>query len=151
MRQDFFSSSKSLEFNLIRTTDRSPLGVVVCYVTICSNWTWVVCRTATTLCTVCPGSSDPFYIASLLYKMGHYFLDILYINSSVCVQALTDFQDFYGWNAGGRSCSASRCLDREGRTHNRKAGSNMSDGWVSPILFFFKVSDLDPINFRPAL
>ena len=26
--------------------------------------------------TVCPGSSDPFYIASLLYKMGHYFLDI---------------------------------------------------------------------------
>ena len=28
--------------------------------------------------TVCPGSSDPFYIASLLYKMGHYFLDILY-------------------------------------------------------------------------
>ena len=29
-------------------------------------------------CTVCPGSSDPFYIASLLYKMGHYFLDMLY-------------------------------------------------------------------------
>ena len=29
--------------------------------------------------TVCPGSSDPFYIASLLYKMGHYCLDILYI------------------------------------------------------------------------
>ena len=29
--------------------------------------------------TVCPGSSDPFYIASLLYKMGHYFLDILFI------------------------------------------------------------------------
>ena len=28
--------------------------------------------------TVCPGSSDPFYIASLLYKMGHYFLDIQY-------------------------------------------------------------------------
>ena len=28
--------------------------------------------------TVCPGSSNPFYIASLLYKMGHYFLDILY-------------------------------------------------------------------------
>ena len=27
--------------------------------------------------TVCPGSSDPFYIASLLYKMGYYFLDIL--------------------------------------------------------------------------
>ena len=22
-----------------------------------------------------PGSSDPFYIASILYKMGHYFLD----------------------------------------------------------------------------
>ena len=29
------------------------------------------------LITVCPGSSDPFYIASLLQKMGHYFLDIL--------------------------------------------------------------------------
>ena len=29
--------------------------------------------------TVCPGSSDSFYIASLLYKMGHYFLDILYV------------------------------------------------------------------------
>ena len=29
--------------------------------------------------TVCPGSSDPFYISSLLYKMGHYFLDILYV------------------------------------------------------------------------
>ena len=28
--------------------------------------------------TVCPGSSELFYIASLLYKMGHYFLDILY-------------------------------------------------------------------------
>ena len=31
--------------------------------------------------TVCPGSSDPFNIASSLYKMGHYFLDILYITS----------------------------------------------------------------------
>ena len=29
--------------------------------------------------TVCPVSSDPFYLASLLYKMGHYFLDILYV------------------------------------------------------------------------
>ena len=29
-------------------------------------------------CTVCPGSSDPFYRASLLYKKGHYFLDIQY-------------------------------------------------------------------------
>ena len=28
--------------------------------------------------TVCPESSDLFYIASLLYKMGHYFLDILH-------------------------------------------------------------------------
>ena len=26
--------------------------------------------------TLCPGSSEPFYIASPLYKMGHYFLDI---------------------------------------------------------------------------
>ena len=24
--------------------------------------------------TVCPG--DPFFVASLLYKLGHYFLDI---------------------------------------------------------------------------
>ena len=24
--------------------------------------------------TVCPRSSDPFYIVKLLYKMGHYFL-----------------------------------------------------------------------------
>ena len=29
--------------------------------------------------TVCSGSSDPFYIASLLYKLGHYFLEILYV------------------------------------------------------------------------
>jgi len=29
------------------------------------------------ICTVCPRFSDPFHIASLLYKMGHYFLDIL--------------------------------------------------------------------------
>ena len=28
--------------------------------------------------TVCPGSSDPFYIASLLFKISHYFLEILY-------------------------------------------------------------------------
>ena len=28
--------------------------------------------------TVCPGSSDPFYIVSQLYKMGHYFLDTQY-------------------------------------------------------------------------
>ena len=27
--------------------------------------------------TVCPVSSDPFYIASLLYKLGHYLIDIL--------------------------------------------------------------------------
>ena len=31
--------------------------------------------------TVCAGSSDPFYIASLLYKLGRYFLDILYLYS----------------------------------------------------------------------
>ena len=29
--------------------------------------------------TVCPGSSDPFYIVSQLYKMGHYFLDTQYM------------------------------------------------------------------------
>ena len=37
-----------------------------------------------TYSTVCPGSSDPFYIASLLYKMGHYFLDILYLYLFPC-------------------------------------------------------------------
>ena len=26
--------------------------------------------------TMCPRSSDPFYIVFLLYKTGHYFLDI---------------------------------------------------------------------------
>ena len=30
--------------------------------------------------TVCPRSSVPFYVVNLLYKMGHYFLDIKYIN-----------------------------------------------------------------------
>ena len=34
--------------------------------------------------TVCPGSSDPFYIVSQLYKMGHYFLDTQYL-SIVCI------------------------------------------------------------------
>ena len=29
--------------------------------------------------TICPRSRDPFYICKLLYKMGHYFLDIQYI------------------------------------------------------------------------
>ena len=33
-------------------------------------------RSSDTFYTVCAGSSDPFYIASLLYRMGHYFLDI---------------------------------------------------------------------------
>ena len=28
--------------------------------------------------TVCPGSSDSFYIVRILYKMGHYFLDAQY-------------------------------------------------------------------------
>ena len=32
----------------------------------------------TEIYTICPRSSDPFYKESLLYKMGHYFLDILY-------------------------------------------------------------------------
>ena len=27
--------------------------------------------------TVCPGSSDPFYIVKLLYKMDSYFLDCI--------------------------------------------------------------------------
>ena len=29
--------------------------------------------------TTCPGSSDPFYIVTLLYKMGDYVLDTQYI------------------------------------------------------------------------
>ena len=41
------------------------------------------CKVDKVLCclnsTVCPEGSDTFYIASLLYKMGHYFLDILYL------------------------------------------------------------------------
>ena len=36
---------------------------------------------------MCPGSSDPFYIASLLYKMGHYFLDILYVQNKQMLKA----------------------------------------------------------------
>ena len=32
-------------------------------------------------CTVCPRSSNPFYICKLLYKMGHYFLDTYYVMS----------------------------------------------------------------------
>ena len=28
--------------------------------------------------TICPRSSDPFYIVNFLYKMGHYFLDTHY-------------------------------------------------------------------------
>ena len=29
--------------------------------------------------TMCPRSSDPFYIVFLMYKMGHYFLDVQYV------------------------------------------------------------------------
>ena len=29
--------------------------------------------------TICPGSSDPFYIVTYCIKWGHYFLDIQYI------------------------------------------------------------------------
>ena len=32
------------------------------------------------IATICPISSDPFYIVTLLYKMGHYFLDTQYDN-----------------------------------------------------------------------
>ena len=42
--------------------------------------------------TVCPRSSDPFYIASLLYKMGHYFLDILYYRN-ISMKRLTHYND----------------------------------------------------------
>ena len=35
-------------------------------------------RTYTNASTVCTRSSDLFYIVTLLYKMGHYFLDITY-------------------------------------------------------------------------
>ena len=40
---------------------------------------YLVFFTITYLCTVCPRSSDTFYkYSKLLYKMGHYLLDILY-------------------------------------------------------------------------
>ena len=32
--------------------------------------------------TMFSGSSDPFYINKLLYKMGHYFLETQYITAS---------------------------------------------------------------------
>ena len=32
------------------------------------------------LCTVCPRSSAPILYGKLLYKMGHYFLDIQYVS-----------------------------------------------------------------------
>ena len=31
------------------------------------------------VCTICPRSGDPFKIVTILYQMGHYFLDIQYI------------------------------------------------------------------------
>ena len=30
---------------------------------------------------MCPRSSDPFYIVSILYKTGNYFLDTQYVSS----------------------------------------------------------------------
>ena len=50
----------------------SKKSFTISHVTYYIKWT-----TKQNYCTVCPGSSNPFYIASLLYKMGRYFLDIL--------------------------------------------------------------------------
>ena len=32
---------------------------------------------------MCPRSSDPFFYSNLLYEMGHYFLDIQYIQAEI--------------------------------------------------------------------
>ena len=49
-------------------------------------------RTMSLAHTVCPGSSDPFYVVSKLYKMGHYFLDTQYIwlEAEQCFQSVLD-------------------------------------------------------------
>ena len=33
------------------------------------------------VCTFCPGSSDPILYSKLLYKTGHYFMDIQYVGN----------------------------------------------------------------------
>ena len=49
--------------------------------------------------TVCTGSSGPFYIAILLYKMGHYFLDTQYTEYYSTRYSITGLQwlktDYY--------------------------------------------------------
>ena len=52
----------AVESRVLIISGKSKCGISNCFV----------------LYTVCPGSSNPFYMGSLLYKMGHYFLDILY-------------------------------------------------------------------------
>ena len=48
----------------------APLYIVRDYI----NWL----KTSSVYSTVCPGSSDPFYIVTYYIKWGHYFLDIQY-------------------------------------------------------------------------
>ena len=63
--------------------------------------------------TVCPGSSDPFYIVSQLYKMGHYFLDTQYpfnIGFSFFVWYCVQFTRFaailLNWGLGEQAAEA---------------------------------------------
>ena len=41
------------------------------------------CETFLFVCTVCPRSCYPFYIITLLYKLGHNFLDIQYVTDEI--------------------------------------------------------------------
>ena len=43
--------------------------------------------------TVYPKSSDPFFIVSSLYKMGHYFLDTQHVNE-FCMKCLLSLKSF---------------------------------------------------------
>ena len=55
-----------------RSSEPFYIVIIIFYIELFYKWV-----TTFWTYTVCPGSSDPFDIASLLYKMGHYFLDIL--------------------------------------------------------------------------
>ena len=65
--------------------------------------------------TVCPVSSDPFYIASFLYKMGHYLLDILYIQSTTANNHATfPIQMYVNYSTDLRLLSSSKLLHKMG-------------------------------------
>ena len=78
-----------------------PIYVVNYYVKwVTTSWTYCITLRNTSVSTVCPGRSDPFYIASLIYKMGHYllckmghyFLDILYYEIQTQLLILFDIK-----------------------------------------------------------